>query len=153
MEIYFCVSFSASCEADGIQIAVSFLRLQSPTVVTFVNHLKFWFLADNTASVWPKLFLLFLEREQSQHFSPKAVADLVPSAACTQRMFPFILLCYQVQPFCNHALHGAWSLPVCLSQVVLATPWKQQAGAPTWHRPPSNHKGCPPLPQSQVRKG
>ena len=139
MEIYFCVSFSASHEADGIQIAVSFLRLQSPTVVIFVHHLKFWFLADNTASVWPKLFLLFLEREQSQHFSSKAVADLgqfyiprvlqpgsfvlyltrqghlgatlladlplqsqhpspslVPSATCTQHMFPFILLCYEV---------------------------------------------------------
>lgn len=76
MEIYFCVSFSASCEADGIQIAVSFLRLQSPTVVSFVHHLKFWFLADNIASVWSKLFLLFLKREQSQHFSSKAVADL-----------------------------------------------------------------------------
>lgn len=76
MEIYLCVSFSASCEAGGIQIAVSFLRLQSPTVVSFVHHLKFCFLADNTASVWSKLFPLFLEREESQHFSPKAVADL-----------------------------------------------------------------------------
>lgn len=62
VEIYFSVSFSACCEADGIQIAVSFLGLQSPAVVSFVHHLKFWFLADNTASVWPELLLLFLKR-------------------------------------------------------------------------------------------
>lgn len=56
---------------------VSFLRLQSPTVVSFFHHLKFWFLADGSASFWwPKLFLLFLERQQRQHFFPKAVADL-----------------------------------------------------------------------------
>lgn len=77
VQILFCVSFSASCEANGIQTVVSFLRLQSPTVVSFFHHLKFWILADGSASFWwPKLFLLFLERQQRQHFFPKAVADL-----------------------------------------------------------------------------
>lgn len=47
--------------------------LCSPTVDRFVHHMKFCFLASNTASVWPKLFL---EREQRQHFSPKAIAGL-----------------------------------------------------------------------------
>lgn len=108
--------------------------LCSPTVDRFVHHLKFCFLANNTAFVWPTLFL---ERKQRQHFSPKAIADLdqfyiprilqpvsfalcltrehhlvatllsglhsillppfVPSAACTQCTFPFILLCYQAK--------------------------------------------------------
>lgn len=47
--------------------------LCSLTVDRFVHHLKFCFLANNIAFVWPKLFL---EREQRQHFSPKAIADL-----------------------------------------------------------------------------
>lgn len=113
MEILICISFSAPCEVDGIQIAVRFIRLQSPTVVSFVHHLKFCFFADNTASVWPKLFILILEREKTQHFSPKAVADLgqfyrpgvlqpASFVLCLTKEVFWELSCYQI--FCfNHS--------------------------------------------------
>lgn len=76
MQILFFVFFSASCEANGTQIVVSFFRVQSPTVAGLFHCLKFWFLADSSASVSSKRFVLFLDRQQRQHFIPKAVAEL-----------------------------------------------------------------------------
>lgn len=76
MQILFFVFFLTSCEANGTQIVVRIFRVQSPTVVGLFHCLKFWFLADSSASVSSKRFFLFLERQQRQHFIPNAVADL-----------------------------------------------------------------------------
>lgn len=162
---------------------VSFLRLQSPTVVSLFHCLKFGFLADSSASLWPKLFLLLLERQERQHFFPKAAADLgqfyiprvlqpanfalyltrvtweqifpfscvlvpslVPSAVCTQCVFPSFLLCYQMCPFpCVGLNQGILAtickqgMSTCLAQAPGETGLRWRLGRRTalllsWHR-------------------